>query len=505
MNTSMLISPAYAWQTWDNNPTNGSGNQWTNQPEWNTPTWENTPEWSDNGWETNPEWNQEVWQNDSTWKNQPSPNQEQWMNSPIWNNEYWQNAPNWNHTTSDNPANNAPDGNNTGGDNQSEQNPSDNSQGNNPDSNPENNGNTNTENSNSTDNSSQEEGSTTPDGEDTNTDGNTDSSNPEGSTSQEGNNPPSTNSPYNDQTAYEELNQLQEQQPPVMTQAPPDAFAPEATPYTSEAWYKAGKVAVKNVAIGSINEFSKIAGPDWFNWPTAWKKNTFNKMDWGKVGRKSFIAGVASTITGTDEAAKNAQLLFDSYYAYDNYSTVKGYINTTDNLKDVWNAAQASNSAANTLRSANNVKNSLTTANTFLQSATQLPSSITTGIAGKIAPWTAAAGIVISGAEMVTNFSNGEVNKGIANVGEMLMSGAVVAGATGFGAPVAAGLAVAGGVIWAGAKIYQHRKAIGRFFQDPVGQTVKAGKAVIESTKKVASAVKDGVSKLGKTISGWFG
>lgn len=49
------------------------------------------------------------------------------------------------------------------------------------------------------------------------------------------------------------------------------------------------------------------------------------------------------------------------------------------------------------------------------------------------------------------NFANQDYNDGIASLGEILMSGGVVLSAT--------GVAVDGGLLWAGAKIYKHQKS----------------------------------------------
>jgi hypothetical protein len=274
--------------------------------------------------------------------------------------------------------------------------------------------------------------------------------------------------------------------------------------YVTDPWYKTTKVIGKNILMGSINEFATTASPYWFNWPAEWRKNTVNQMDWGKVSKKSFIAAVSGTITGKDEGSQNALMMFDAYSGYDNYKTARGWFQSSDQIKNAWNMAKATDTANDTLRGASNLKSNLNTAKNIYGGITKLPDSLTTGLGGKITPWTAAASGVISAGEAFSNFKNGETTKGIANIGEVLMSGSVVAAATGVGAPIAAGMAVAGGVIWAGAKIYQHRKAIGRFIKNPVKETKKAAEAIVKSTKKAAKAVKDGLSKVGDTISGWF-
>lgn len=289
----------------------------------------------------------------------------------------------------------------------------------------------------------------------------------------------------------------------------PDAITPLPqdsgnSNYVTDPWYKTSKVIIKNIALGTINEFSQKANPNWFNWPKEWRKNVVNQMDWGKVSRKSFIAGVGAMITGTDEGSKSAQLLFDTYTGYDHYTAVKGWFKPIDEIKSAWNLAKAADSASDGLRGTAAFRSNLNAAKSIYGSITKLPNTLTTGLGGKITPWTAGASIIISGGEMISNFSAGETAKGIANIGEMLMSGSVVAASTGFGTPIAAGMAVAGGVIWVGAKLYQHRKAIGRFLKDPIKEGAKAAKAIVENVKNAAGAVKEGLSKLGGTISGWF-
>ncbi|TFJ91285.1 hypothetical protein [Lentibacillus salicampi] len=125
----------------------------------------------------------------------------------------------------------------------------------------------------------------------------------------------------------------------------------------------------------------------------------------------------------------------------------------------------------------------------------------TTGLAGKIAgkvtPWTAAADVGLSGFEAATHFSDGNVNEGIGSTGEMLMSGAVVASATGVGAPVAAGMAVVGFGMWAGSKVYKH--------WDTVTKTVsKAWEGTKNLAKNAADGVKNAAKSVADTIGRWF-
>ncbi|MFD1407738.1 hypothetical protein ACFQ49_06140 [Kroppenstedtia eburnea] len=125
---------------------------------------------------------------------------------------------------------------------------------------------------------------------------------------------------------------------------------------------------------------------------------------------------------------------------------------------------------------------------------------------GALAPIFAAVDVGISTSEAIENFTNdglGSVD-GWSNVGEMMMSGAVVLSASGAGAPVAAGVAVVGGVIWGVSKGIKHwgtiketgRKVINgvkALKEDPVGTTKKAFKA---AKSKMGGAV--------DTVKGWF-
>ncbi|WP_053364886.1 hypothetical protein [Bacillus sp. FJAT-27245] len=291
-----------------------------------------------------------------------------------------------------------------------------------------------------------------------------------------------------------------------VTTVTPGGSGDEGPPktYIDSPWYKTGKVVGKSMIMGSVDEFAKTASPHFLNWPSEWQKtaanNTLKNMDWGKVAEKSFLAAVAASITGKDDGSKIALATLDSFTAVDNYKTVQGYFKTKDEIKAAWNAVKTTASAKDTLRSAQGIKNGLATTGSFFNDVSKAPSKLTTGIGGKIAPWTAGISLVLSAGEAYSNFKKGETTKGVANIGEMLMSGAVIASATGVGAPIAAGMAVAGGLLWAGAKLYQHRKAIAAFAKNPIKGIKDGAKAVMDGAGRVAK----GIGNIGKAIGGWF-
>lgn len=126
---------------------------------------------------------------------------------------------------------------------------------------------------------------------------------------------------------------------------------------------------------------------------------------------------------------------------------------------------------------------------------------------GKASPYFAVADTVSSTVDAVKNFASGEINQGIASTGEALLAGSAVLAYSGAGAPVAAGVAAVGGALWVGAKIYEHRKFIGK----AVGS---ATKFVYEKTpigdvhQKIKSTVSDGIkntaAKAIDTVKGLF-
>ena len=199
--------------------------------------------------------------------------------------------------------------------------------------------------------------------------------------------------------------------------------------------------------------------------------NTIGEVDWEKYDQ-DFQLGLAK-----DVLKNQLNDMFDN----DSYIASVGQIGM-----DIWDGVEHAQHIKGFLGSSTDIRNalSLTTgggsfsaasggAGTFLSNATKT-FDMGTGIAGKAAPWMAAISTGISGAETIMNFANGDVNDGIASLGETMMSGAVVLSATGVGAPIAAGVAIVGGLLWAGAKIYKHKDTIVRVAKD-VGKGIKNG------------------------------
>lgn len=418
--------------------------EWNNGPQWNGPVWNNAPQWENSTWKTAPQWVDPAWKTAPGWNTNPEWQDPSWKTGPEWQDPTWKTAPEWQNQGQQNGPQWQNPGQQTG---PQWQNPG----------------------GNGGPSSSQ-----TPGGE-----------LPGGNTST----PPGETPGGNNGT--------------TVTQGGSGDEGPPKT-YTDSPWYKAGKVVGKSMIMGSVDEFAKNASPYFLNWPRDWQKThanyTFKNMDWNKVAEKSFLAALAASITGKDDGSKIALATLDSFTAADNYKTVQGYFKTKDEIKAAWNAVKTTASAKDTLRSAQGIKNGLATTGSFLNDISKAPSKLTSGIGGKIAPWTAGISLAISAGEAYSNFSKGETTKGVANIGEMLMSGAVIASATGVGAPIAAGMAVAGGLLWAGAKIYQHRHAISAFVKNPVKGIKDGAKAVMDGASKIAK----GIGNIGKAIGGWF-
>lgn len=247
-------------------------------------------------------------------------------------------------------------------------------------------------------------------------------------------------------------------------------------PYEDNPDYKAFKF-IKDSMI-----FPAIEGLD---------RHTIVDIDWNRYGENytnSFFKGV---IKGQLEAGfKDPSLLsapvnlgLDVWSGVDNAKHIGKFLNSWSDIKSAWTAA----------RTGGSFSTAASGAGTFFSGATK-PFSMRTGIAGKAAPWMAAISTGISGAETIMNFSNGKVNDGIASLGETLMSGAVVLSATGVGAPVAAGVAVVGGALWLGAKIYKNADAIAKAWKNRRKLWNDAKKSVSNAVNTVKSGFKKVVS-----------
>ncbi|WP_077210657.1 hypothetical protein [Bacillus dakarensis] len=268
-----------------------------------------------------------------------------------------------------------------------------------------------------------------------------------------------------------------------------DKNGPPLFPYEDNQGYKDFKFITNSMV------FPAIEGLD---------RHTLIDIDWNRYGENytgSFFKGV---IKGQLETGfKNDSILsapgnlaLDIWSGVDHAKHLSKFVGSWSDIKSAWTAA----------RSGSTFSTAASGAGTFFSGATK-SFNMGTGIAGKAAPWMAAISTGVSGAETVMNFANGKVNDGIASLGETLMSGAVVLSATGVGAPVAAGVAVVGGALWLGAKIYKNAGAIAsawknrkKLWNDAKENVGNAVKAVKNKVSEGVDAVKSGFKK----VVGWF-
>jgi hypothetical protein len=265
----------------------------------------------------------------------------------------------------------------------------------------------------------------------------------------------------------------------------PEANKQVPFPYEDDGNYKAFKFITKDMLFPAIDGLYL---------------HTIQDIDWNKYGdglSRDLAKGIVKN--RLDAMFKNESLLsvpvnlgVDIWSAYDNGKHISKFLGSTTDIRNAWNAARAASTTGGSFSTAAN-------AGSFLSNATKT-FEMGTGFAGKAAPWMAAISTGISGAETVMNFANGKTNDGIASLGETLMSGAVVLSATGVGAPVAAGVALVGGVLWAGAKIYKHAGAIKSAWKNRKKLVSDAAKSVSNAVKGGVDAVKSGF----KAVSGWF-
>jgi hypothetical protein len=259
---------------------------------------------------------------------------------------------------------------------------------------------------------------------------------------------------------------------------------PKKYPFSDDPAYQAFKLITNDML------FPAIKGLD---------KHTLIDIDWDRYDQnmnKSIAKGILKNQLG--DMFKGDSLLsglgnlgLDAWSGVDHAKHLSGFFNSWTNVKD----------ALSTIRTTGGSFSGAASGSGSILSKITKPFDMGTGIAGKAAPWMAAISTGISGAETIMHFSNGDNVDGFASLGETLMSGAVVLSATGVGAPIAAGVAVAGGLLWAGAMVVKHKDTV-----------VKAAKAVGNGVKKAAKAVGDAVKggidvvKSGfKKIAGWFG
>lgn len=254
-------------------------------------------------------------------------------------------------------------------------------------------------------------------------------------------------------------------------------------PFEDDPAYKAIKLITNDMI------FPAIKGLD---------KHTLIDIDWDRYDQnlnQSITKGILKN--QLEGMFKDGSLIsgignlgLDVWSGVDHAKHLSGFVNNWSSIKSAWSAAM----------NPTGFSGAASRAGSFISNATK-SFDMGTGIAGKAAPWMAAISTGISGAETIMHFSNGKTVDGFASLGETLMSGAVVLSATGVGAPIAAGVAIAGGVLWATAKVVKHYDTIVKTAKE-VGKGIKkAAKAVGDAVKGGIDAVKSGFKK----IAGWFG
>ncbi|WP_066300885.1 hypothetical protein [Bacillus sp. FJAT-29937] len=209
-------------------------------------------------------------------------------------------------------------------------------------------------------------------------------------------------------------------------------------------------------------------------------KFTLTDIDWDKYGmdyQKSLSLGLLKnqlerTFTGESFISDVGNIGLDVWSGVEHAKHIGGFVNSWTDIKAAWNAAQTGSSFSTAASSTGSILSNAT--KTF---------DMGTGIAGKAAPWMAVISTGISSAETVMHFANGNKLDGFASLGETLMSGAVVLSASGVGAPIAAGVAIVGGVLWGVSTVIKNKDKIAR------------------TAKKVGKFFKDGFNK----VKGWFG
>ncbi len=228
--------------------------------------------------------------------------------------------------------------------------------------------------------------------------------------------------------------------------------------------YELLKFGVDSILFPAISGLDKdLVDISWEDYKKNYKQDLLKsviKETYGKTLSDGTAVGIISEIG------------LDVWTGYDHVKGIGKFFKSADDIRDIYNAARTGGSFAT---AASDV-------GSFFTKITK-PLDFGGGIAGKAAPWMAVVSTAVSSAETVMSFANKEYNDGFASLGETLMSGAVVLSATGVGAPIAAGVAVVGGLLWAGAKVYKHRKSI----------------------KKYVSKTVDNVKKGFKVVKGWFG
>ncbi|SDC87058.1 hypothetical protein SAMN04488112_11977 [Melghirimyces thermohalophilus] len=251
--------------------------------------------------------------------------------------------------------------------------------------------------------------------------------------------------------------------------------------------YKAFKYVVKDLFLGNIGSLSEVD----------FDISRFNPQ----AAVIQALRGANGALAGNDFLGKWTTIGLDAWQSVDNAKHVGKFVRSPSEIKAAWQASVAGRSVSsysNWGRFLENASKPLKVGGDYVARPLKM--------AGKAAPVLAAVETGISAYEAIQNFSDKGISStdGWANVGEMMMSGAVVLSASGVGAPVAAGVAVAGAAIWTVSKGIKHWNTVTDTLK-MAGNGVKSFvKDPVKTTKKAASAVKDGVSGAVDTVKGWF-
>jgi hypothetical protein len=209
----------------------------------------------------------------------------------------------------------------------------------------------------------------------------------------------------------------------------------------------------------------------------------------------------------------------DAKKGYKYYKLLKMYFKSPAEIKAAWNNYIRNADTVKSLRDINKLKGNVGKLKAFWSDISKavdvdanakqigklrLFGPTAARMLGKFSPWMATYDTVTSGLGAIRNFAQGNFNQGFQDAGHALMAGAVVLSATGAGAPVAAGVAAVGAVLWAGAKIWQHRETIGRLITNP-GGAIKSVVNTVAGAKDFVSGVANKVSGAIDTVKGWFG
>ncbi|MFD1406609.1 hypothetical protein ACFQ49_00160 [Kroppenstedtia eburnea] len=187
-------------------------------------------------------------------------------------------------------------------------------------------------------------------------------------------------------------------------------------------------------------------------------------------------------VAGDNYIGDITKLGLDAWAGYDTYKNVRGYFESWSTIRTAFSGLR--NSGFGSYSNWGNTWSAISKVNP--------PGSVST-MFGKLAPPLAAIDIGISSFEMGANIGHGDYAGAVGNLGSVLMSSAVIASVSGVGAPVAAGLALAGGALWLGSTIYKNWDKV-----------VDVGKKTVEYGKKAVKGVKKAVGGAINKVKGWF-